>query len=162
MKLTRQEIAKLAVSTMNLGLLIDLAGAALLFVIAQFLRNQGIVEAVRSEKLNYLGYGLLFVGAVEILLVFVLRRRWISPESEQFAAIKKRPTFYKHFKLSFVILYFIALTPSIYGFLFYLLGGQENLFVFMLVETLIGYMAIRIRPDGLEKAIGMYDLEDPG
>ncbi len=162
MKLTRQEIVKLAVSTMNLGLLIDLAGAALLFMIAQFLRSQGVVEPVTSDKLDYLGYGLLFVGAVEIVLVFVLRRRWISAESQQLAAIAKRSNFYKHFKLSFVILYFIALTPSIYGFLFYILGGRENLFVFMLVETLVGYMAIRIRPDALEKAIGNFDLEDPG
>lgn len=162
MKLTRQEIVKLAVSTMNLGLIIDLAGAAILFVIAQFLRSQGLIEPVQSDQLDTLGYGLLIVGAVEIVLAFILRRRWISSSSPQLSAIKKRDIFYKHIKITFLILFLIALSPAIYGFLYFMLGGAEDIFILILVESLIGYMAIRIRPDALEREIGDFNLEDPG
>jgi len=162
MKLTNQEILKLAVSIMYRGLYIDLIGAAFFFVVGQLVRSSGLVTPVQQEPLKLLGYSLLAVSAIEILMVVILRRKWITAGSPQLRLIRKRDAFYRHLKLLFVILFLVALTPSLYGFLFFILGGTEEIFMIMLAMTLVGYMLVRIRPDDLEKAVGECDLEDPG
>lgn len=162
MKLTKQEILKLAVAIMYRGLLIDLAGAIFFFVAGQLVRSSGLVTPVKPEPLNLLGYGLVAVSAVEILLIALLKRKWVTSGSPQLRMMKNRTVLYRQLKLLFVILYFVALTPSLYGFLYYILGGREEMFVIMLALTLVGYMLTRIRPDDLEKAVGDIELEDPG
>jgi hypothetical protein len=162
MKLTRQEILKLSVALMHLGLLIDLVGAALFFLLGQLVRRWEIVGAVDAEPLRMLGYTLLAVSASEIVMVFILRRRWINSRSNQLRAIRDRQVLGRQLKLMFAMLYLVALTPALYGFLYYILGGSERMFVIMLVTTLLGYMVIRVRPDDIEDAIGDFDFEDPG
>lgn len=160
MKLTRQEILKLAVSTMYIGLLIDLIGPGVFYVAGQLIRGSNIVSAVKQEPLQMLGYMLLFVSAAEIALVVVLRRRWINAKSPQLRLARQRPVFYRQLKIMFIILYLIALTPSVYGFLYFILGGKESFFVLMLVISLIGYMLIKMKPDAMEEALGDIELED--
>ena|GEM_PF-2683688 len=162
MKLTKQEILKLAVSIMYRGLFIDLIGAALFFVVGQLVRRSELLTPVEPEPLVLLGYSLVAVSAIEIFMIVVLKKRWITRDSPSLRAIRNRDTFYRHLKLLFMILYIVALTPSLYGFLFFILGGSEDIFMIMLAITLVGYMLVRIRPDDLEKAIGDFDLEDPG
>jgi len=160
MKLTRQEILKLAVSTMYIGLLIDLIGPGVFYVAGQLIRGSNIVSAVEPEPLQMLGYMLLFVSAAEIALVVVLRRRWINAKSSQLRLARQRPVFYRQLKIMFIILYLIALTPSVYGFLYFILGGKESFFVLMLVISLIGYMLIKMKPDAMEETLRDIELED--
>ncbi len=162
MKLTRQEILKLAVSIMYRGLCIDLIGAAFFFVVGQLVRSSELLTPVEPEALSLLGYSLVAVSAIEIFMVVILKKKWINKESPSLRLIKNRNAFYRHLRLLFMILYIVALTPSLYGFLFFILGGSEDIFMVMLAITLVGYMLVRIRLDDLEKAIGNFDLEDPG
>jgi hypothetical protein len=162
MKLTKQEILKLAVSVMYLGLFIDLIGAAVLFVAGQIVRKYELVTPVEPEGLTVLGYSLIGVGIIEILMIVILKKRWISSKSPQLNAIKKRDAFYRHLRLLFIILFLIALTPALYGFLYFILGGTEENFMILLAITLIGYMLTRMRPNVLEEAVGDIELEDPG
>ncbi len=162
MKLTEQEILKLAVSVMYLGLFIDLIGAAVLFAAGQIIRKYELVTPVEPEGLTVLGYSLIAVGIIEILMVVILRRRWISSKSPQLRTIKKRDVFYRHLRILFVILFLITLTPSLYGFLYFILGGTEENFMILVAITLIGYMLTRMRPTSLEEAVGDVELEDPG
>jgi hypothetical protein len=162
MKLTRQEILKTAVSIMYRGLLIDLVGAAVFFVAGHLVRRSEIIAPVEPEPLKLLGYGLIAVSAVEILMVVILKRKWLSKDSPQLRAIRRRRPFLRQIKLLFVILYLVALTPSLYGFLYFILGGAEELFVIMVAITLVGYMLTRARPNDLEKIVGEFDLEDTG
>lgn len=162
MKLTKQEILKLAVSVMYLGLFIDLIGAVVLFVTGQMVRKYELITPVEPEGLTFLGYSLIAVGIIEILMIVILKKRWISSKSPQLHAIKKRDAFYRHLRLLFIILYLIALTPALYGFLYFILGGTEENFMILLAITLIGYMLTRMRPNGLEEAVGDIELEDPG
>lgn len=162
MKLTKQEILKLAVSVMYLGLFIDLIGAAVLFVSGQLVRKYELVTPVEPEGLTFLGYSLIAVGIIEVLMVVILKRRWISSKSSQLRTIKTRDVFYRHLRMLFIILYLIALTPSLYGFLYFILGGTEENFMILLAITLVGYMLTRMRPTSLEEAVGDIELEDPG
>ncbi|MBU1320682.1 MAG: hypothetical protein KKG33_03055 [candidate division Zixibacteria bacterium] len=161
MQLTRQEILKLSVSVMYIGLLVDLGGAALFYLVGQFLRSQGIITLVPAESLDMLGYGLLAVSAAEIATIVVLKRRWISARSPQLRSIRKREVFYRQLKLMFATLFLVTLTPALYGFLYFVLGGTETLFILLIVATMIGYMLIRVRPNDLQKSIGSIELEDP-
>jgi hypothetical protein len=162
MKLTKQEILKLAVSIMYFGLFIDLIGAAVLFAAGQLVRRYELVTPVEPEGLAVLGYSLIAVGVIEILMVVILKKRWISDKSPQLRSIRKRDVFYKHLRILFVILYLIALTPSLYGFLYFILGGTEENFMILLAITLVGYMLTRMRPNNLEEALADIELEDPG
>ncbi len=162
MKLTRQEILKLAATIMYWGLLIDLVGAALLFVLGHQVRDTGLISRVPAENLRILGYSLIALSGLEIVVVVILKRRWVCKDSAPLATIRRRDVLARQLRLLFIILYLVAFTPSLYGFLYFILGGTEQLFVTMLAITLVGYMLTRIRPDSLEEVVGELDLEDPG
>ena len=162
MKLTRQEILKLSVSLMHLGLLIDLMGVALFFLAGQLLHRWGIIAVVEVESLRILGYALLVMTVSEVGMVFILRRKWINSKSTQLRSIHDRQLLVKQLKLMFTMLYLVALSPALYGFLYYILGGSENMFVLMLAGTLVGYMVIRVKPDDIANAVGDFEFEDPG
>jgi hypothetical protein len=159
-KLTKQEILKLSVAIMYLGLLINLAGGAVFYTLGRIVKRAEIVTPVEAGPLQTLGYALMAVSVMEVAIAVVLKRKWISSKSPQLSPIRKRVAFHRQVKILFAILFVLALSPSLYGFLFYILGGDERLFVLMVVCTLIGYMLIRVRPDSLEKAVGDLELED--
>lgn len=161
MELTRQELLKLSVSTMKIGLLIDLGGAAVFYIIGQLLRNEHVITSSSSDSLEVLGYGLIAVSVAEIFTAVVLRRKWVRSGSPYLRTIVKRTLLYRQLKLLFAVLFLIALTPALYGFLYFILGGTETVFVLLVVATMIGYMLIRVRPNDLERSIGSMDLENP-
>jgi len=158
MKLTEQEYLRMSVSLMNLGLLIDLVGAGVLFVAGQFLRSQGVVQPVESSAIETLGYALLAVSICELIVLFRLKSRWMKPSGYTKEALRDRNKFHAQLKVVFSIMYLIALSPAIYGFLYYVLGGSESLFMIFLVLTLGGYMLTRVRPSHLERAFGEIDF----
>jgi hypothetical protein len=59
----------------------------------------------------------------------------------------------------YIILYFLALSPAIYGFLFFMLGGVQDMFVLMACITLIGYLLIRPRPVFIEELLEPFDFD---
>jgi len=160
-KLTKQELLKLSVSIMHIGLLLDLGGAAVFYLGGQLLRSEELASQSASESLTMLGYGLIAVSAAEIFTAVMLRKKWVHSDSPYFRTITKRAVFYRQFKLLFTVLFLITLTPAVYGFLYYILGGTETVFILLIVATMIGYMLIRVKPNDLEKSIGSLDLEDP-
>jgi hypothetical protein len=153
---------KLAVSLMNMGLMIDLVGAAILFALGHFIRHASGVDAIEPDSVQILGYTLLAASAAELVLVFVLRRRWVNGRSPQLRALTNRESLHRQLRIMFLILFLVALSPSVYGFLYFIMGGSESIFVLMLASTLLGYMLVRMRPDDLESALEDVDVEDPG
>jgi len=159
MRMTQQDFLRLSVSLMNLGLIIDLVGAGILFVAGQILRSQGIVEPVDSEAIGTLGYVLLAISAAELLVLLRLKSRYTKPSGYPLERRNDRGNFEGQLRVVFSIMYLIALSPAIYGFLYYMLGGTESLFVIFIVITLVGYMIARVKPRDLERAFGEIDFE---
>jgi len=158
-KASEYEISKLAMRLLYRGLLIDVGGAAVLFFLGLFLADRGIRAVEPAQELRILGYALLAVAVVELLIVAVLKRRWLTPGNIRFSPAGSFPRFATQVMILYIILYVVALSPAVYGFLFFMLGGTQDMFVLMCCLTLIGYMLIRPRPEFIARLVEPFDFD---
>ena len=157
MKPSESEITSLALKLLYIGLGIDVAGAVILFFGGISLADRGLRGDVEIESLQILGYVLLAVAVIELLVVVVLKKKWLYAGSDILSRAKSYKQLSSQLVVLHIILYFVALSPAIYGFLYYMLGGDQQQFVLMACLTLIGYMMVRPRPQKIADLINGHD-----
>jgi len=159
-KPSKYESSGLAMKILYIGLGICVGGTVVLYFGGLILDQYGFISEVPAGDLQTLGYALLAVSAVELGVVFLLKRKWFRAENPMFAGAKSYRQLKGQILTLYIILYFIALSPSIYGFLFYILGGNKDLFTLICCLTLLGYMMVRPRPDFIHKLVEPFDFPD--
>ncbi len=159
MKPSEHEISRLALRILYIGLGIDVGGAILLFVVGLLLENQGLIKTQTGSNMDILGYVLLGLSVVELLVIVVLKRRLLNPSNPVLKQSRRFKELSGKIMTFYVILYFVALSPAIYGFLFYLLSGLQDMFTLMACLTLIGYLMVRPRPEFITRLIEPFDFE---
>jgi hypothetical protein len=159
-KPSNYEISKLTMKILYLGLLINVGGATLLFFLGLLLEQKGLAGSVPIEQLQTLGYVLLAVSLLELIVIFVLKRKWLISTNSMFTGARSLKKISSQIKILYITLYFVALGPAIYGFLFFMLGGSMDLFVLMICITLMGYMLIRPKMSFIEKIMEPFEFDD--
>jgi len=159
-KPSNYEISGLAMKILYLGLFIDIVGAVVIFFGGTYLVDNVLEKIADPDKMKVFGYVLLAVSFTELIAIFFIKRNFFNPESIK----RMNPRTFKQFsgqiKVYYLILYFLAFAPSIYGLLYYYLCGDQNMFVLMVCITLIGYLLIRPRPSFIEKMAEPFDFEE--
>jgi hypothetical protein len=142
---------------LNLGLLLDIFIPAVLFSLALFLRSQGVgVEPV--EGLNILLWVLLAVSAGEILTIYLMKKKFLFPRNVLMSE-KENISMERIFFRSGLILFSLSLSPAIYGFIYFLLGGMKERFVIFIGITLLCFLVFKPK---LEEMKSMENsLSDP-
>ena len=158
MKADRYEISRFAMRILYTGLLIDVGGAVALFLIGLYLESQGYIQVAEAGSVDILGYVLLGVSAVELLIIIVLKKRWLNPASLGQTTVSTFKMLKGRIMTLYLILFFVALSPAIYGFLFYLLSGLQDMFTLMACLTLLGYLMVRPRPEFIEKLVEPFEF----
>ena len=135
------DIDQLHTKLLNLGLLLDVFVPAILFALGLFLRSQG-VGAKPLEGLNILLWVLLAVSAGEVLAIYVIKKKILYarniPKVEKTGMSKERIFF-----TSGLILFSLSLSPAIYGFIYFLLGGMKERFVIFIGITLLCFLLFK-------------------
>jgi hypothetical protein len=103
---------------------------------------------------------LLAVSILELVGIFVLKKKWLTPNNPMFGQTKSFKQLSGRILTLYIILYFLALSPAIYGFLFFMMGGVRDMFVLMACLTLIGYLLARPRPAFIEELLEPFDFDD--
>jgi hypothetical protein len=126
---------------LNLGLLLDVFVPAVLFSLGLFLRSQGI-GARSSEGLDILLWVLLAVSAGEVLAIYLIKKKILFAQNMPKA--KERSVSLKQmFLRSALILFSLGLSPAIYGFIYFLLGGTVERFVLFIAITLLCFLLFK-------------------
>ena len=91
-------------------------------------------------------------------MVWILKRKWLAktlsfPTS---AVIQNRVQLPaanpEKSALAFtVVIYSLCLTPSVYGFVYFLLGGSLNWFILFIAITLLGFLLFKPKEEELKK-----------
>ena len=159
MKPDRYDISKFAMKILYTGLLIDVGGAVALYLIGLYLESQGYIQVSEPGSVDILGYVLLGVSAIELLVIILLKKKWLTPSSLGQTAVRSFKILKGRIMTLYLILFFVALSPAIYGFLFYLLSGLQDMFTLMACLTLLGYLMVRPRPEFIEKLVEPFEFE---
>jgi hypothetical protein len=158
-KVPEHEISRLALRILYIGLAIDVAGAIILFVVGLVLENRGLINVQSGSNIDILGYALLGISVLELLVIVVLKRKLLNPSNPALSQAKRYKELVGRIMTFYIILYFVAFSPAIYGFMFYLLSGLQDMFTLMACLTLIGYLMVRPRPDFIARLVEPFDFD---
>ena len=140
----------------NLGLVLNVFVPAVLVILGLFLRSKGI-EVNPIKSLDLLLIVLLAVSASEVFFVFFFRRRFFPGGNH----LKEKATTKTGTEDDFIryslILFSLCLSPSIYGFVYYLLGGTLQWFI---IFALITFICFRFLKPGLEQTKEFMKFDD--
>ena len=135
------DLDKLHTKLLYLGLVLNFFAPVVLFSLGLFLRSQG-VGARSIEGLDVLLWILLAVSAGEVLAIYLLKKKILFAQNMPKAW--RQNVFLEQMLLrSALILFSLSLSPAIYGFIYFLLGGMVERFVLFIAITLLCFLLFK-------------------
>ncbi len=125
------------------GLFLNVFLPAILILLGIFLRSKGI-GAKPISSINIILYVLLAASAGEVLFIFFFKRKFFSkikPDKESFLQMN-------------LIVFSLALSPTVYGLVYFLLGGEVRWFLAFVIITLLCF---RVFKPNLEKTEKLFE-----
>lgn len=124
-----------------LGLLLDVFVPAVLLSFGLFLKSKGMV-ARSFERLDILLWILLAVSVGEVLTIYLIKKKILfAPNIPK--AKERSISLPQMFLRSALILFSLSLSPAIYGFIYFLLGGMVERFVLFIAITLFCFLLFK-------------------
>ena len=153
------DLDQLHTKLLYLGLVLDVFVPAALFCLGLFLRSQG-VGARAFKGLDVLLWVLLAVSGGEILAIYVIKKRILFSQNTPKA--KEQSVFLEQmFFRSALILFSLSLSPAIYGFIYFLLGGMVERFVLFIAITLLCFLLFKPKLEEMKSTKNsLSDLSD--
>ena len=118
----RPNLESIHFKAIYLGLLLNVFAPAVLVVLGLYLRSKGI-GTTPVKSLDLMLIILLFVSATEVFFVFFFRKKFFLGKSHSKDETTKLTGTEADFIRYSLILFSLCLSPTIYGFVYYLLGG---------------------------------------
>jgi hypothetical protein len=134
----------------NLGLLMNVFAPVMLIVVGGLLRAQGVTLTGNTE-LQTLFWALLAVAISEIPAIYLVRRILLRGGRVS-ARAGAQPSAERTLIQWGIITFSLALAPSIYGLIYYLLGGSLERFVLFAAITLFCFLVFKPK----EEQIGSF------
>ena len=119
-----------------LGIIMNVFVPAILVILGIFLRSKGIGTSP-IKSLDLILVILLAVSASEVFFVFFFRKKFFLSENSQREKASMKTGTEDEFIRYTVIIFSLCLSPTIYGLVYYLLGGTLQWFVIFVCITLI-------------------------
>lgn len=135
------DVERLRSRLFNLGLLLNVLAPAALILIGALLRAGGVSGSLDTDLAIFF-WVLIAVALSEIPGIYVVKRSFLVG-SRAFRKGRENMTAEQALIQSGVIVCSLALTPTIYGFVFYLLGGSLERFVLFAAITLFCFLVFK-------------------
>ena len=135
------DIDRLHSRLLHLGLIMSVVVPMILLALGVFLKSRGI-SINTGASLKFYFFGLIIVAAGDIPIIYLVKR----------SSLTGRKTFHESHpqvsaeRLLFqwcILIFSISLSPSIYGMVYYLLGGAFDRFVLFTAITLLCFMLFK-------------------
>jgi hypothetical protein len=155
----KPDLDQIHTKLLSLGLLLDVFIPAVLFCVGLLLRNQGVgVKPV--EGLDILLWVLLAVSAGEVLAIYLIKKKILFVRNILKVKKENIPMEQIFFR-SGLILFSLSLSPAIYGFIYFLLGGIKERFVIFIGITLLCFVLFKPKLEEMKYMKGdLSDLSD--
>jgi hypothetical protein len=144
--------------SLYLGIIMNVFVPAILVILGIFLRSKGIGTSP-IKSLNLMLIILLAVSASEVFFVIFFRKKFFLSGNDQKEKTSIKTGTEDEFIRYTLIIFSLCLSPTIYGLVYYLLGGTLQWFVIFACITLICF---RFFKPGLEQVRKFIRLEEIG
>jgi len=132
-----------------LNLVIPLGFLALGFV----LRKNGM-GANPISNLKLIFWVLFFVSAGEILALYIVKKIYLTNAAKKSLVAVSQIPVQKSVVTFSVLIFSLSLAPSIYGFIYFLLGGTLEEFLLFIAVTLVGFRIFKPKLEDIKKLAG--------
>ena len=136
---------------LNLGLLLNVFTPAVLVFVGVLLETRGVgVGAVKDLGLFF--WVLIAVALSEIPAVYIVKRTLLS-RGRFFAGQGEDSTLEQKLLQMGIIIFSLSLAPSIYGLVYYLLGGSLERFVLFGAITLFCFLVFKPKQEEISSFV---------
>jgi hypothetical protein len=136
----------------NLGLLMNVGMPAVIVFVGGLLKAHGIVGETGERELTIFFWALAAVAVSEIPVIYIIRRSFLSG-SKAFMKSRGEMTIKQSLLQWGMITFSLALAPSIYGLVYYLLGGTLEKFVLFTTLTLFCFLVFKPKLEEIDSFI---------
>ena len=141
------DINKIHIKSIYWGIVLDFFVPAILLVLGLLIRSK-VVGFLPAETLKPLLVILLAAGLGELAAFYFLKRKLFAGLTSQLPSLVN---FGQCFVKYSIVLFSVALIPSIYGFVYLLLGGTMDWFLVFVAITLLCFMLFKPKVEEIKK-----------
>jgi hypothetical protein len=126
---------------LNLGLMLNVLAPGMLLALGAFIKSKGVCLNAGSN-LRFIFWGLIIVAIGDIPIIYLVKRSsLLSREAfhENHPQVRVEQLLFQWCILTFSL----SLSPSIYGLVYYLIGGAFERFVLFVAITLLCFMLFK-------------------
>jgi hypothetical protein len=126
---------------LNLGLLMNVFAPVVLIIVGVFARTRG-VDAGAERDLGVFFWVLIAVALSEIPAIYILKRTLLS-RGRSLRKSGEQSTVGQTLLQTSVAIFSLSLAPTIYGLVYYLLGGSLERFILFAAFTLFCFVVFK-------------------
>ena len=138
----RTDVDRVHTRLLNLGLLLNVLVPVILLSVGVFLSGRGVGFSLGSN-LKILFLVLMISALAEIPLIYIMRRNFLSSrkvfQKESHGQMTPEQALFQWG----VLIFSLSLAPTIYGLVYYLLGGSVERFVLFIAITLFCFLVFK-------------------
>ena len=144
------QLEKTHTKILQLGILMDIFLPAVIFFLAIYLRDRFF--SIKSPMdLNMIFYVLLVLSAAEAITIFILKTKSWRPYIRRKFQENPQLTIEKGLFGFGTIIYVLCFSPTIYGLVYYILGGTWEHFALFVAITFLFFQLFKPKMEELEK-----------
>jgi hypothetical protein len=143
------DISKVYMKSIYWGMALNLFIPAVLVAVGLFLKSKGI-PASPIKNLESLMIILLVISISEVAIIYFLKKSLVASIASQ-KTLPQGTSLEQIFVRYSIIIFSMALAPSVYGFVYLLLGGTMDWFLVFVAITLLCFMLFKPRANEIKK-----------
>lgn len=150
-------IDKIHLKAIYWGIVLDLLVPAILVAVGLFLKSKDILPSPISN-LQLLLIILLVVSIGEVIVIYIFKKHLLKSvlsSGTLSGEIDPEQIFVRYS----IIIFSMSLAPSIYGFVYLLLGGTMEWFLLFVVITLLYFMLFKPKTEEIKKLFNQPDIQ---
>lgn len=145
------DIDQLHSRLLNLGLMLNVLVPGMLLALGAFIKSKGIGLNIGSN-LRFIFWGLIIVAMGDIPIIYLLKRSSLFSRKvfhENHPQVQAEQLLFRWGILTFSL----SLAPSIYGLVYYLIGGTFERFVLFVAITLLCFMLFKPKENDIRSFV---------
>lgn len=145
------DIEKMHSKLLNLGLFLNVLAPVVLIFVGALLKAGGVNAGAVSD-LGLFFWILIAVAFSEIPAIYIVKRSFLSG-SRAFQKNRGRSTTEQALLQKGIIIFSLALAPTFYGLVYYLLGGTLERFVLFAAITLFCFVVFKPKQEEISSLV---------
>ena len=165
-----ESLEKIHAKILKLGLAIDIFLPLVIFFLAVYLRDR-LIQVQTVKNLDLFFYVLLAVSLIEVVAIVIIKRQLsarfaqkkVGPGSnpaQEVSDVDTRQPVDRNLLSFATVIFALCFSPTIYGLVYYLLGGTWEHFALFVAITFLLFQLFKPKMEELEKLNKEFNTSD--